>query len=335
MNLHQDKDAFEALLSDVSRRTGIRSDIIEKDYYLTLLLWELSEKQESLPAYFKGGTALYKSIGRMKRFSEDIDLTVAVHDCSKSQGKKRLETSANGYHTLSRTTDKARESNQRGSITSVYEYVPVTAVDSADALQRFGYVKVEATSFTISEPVEALEVSPLLYSEAIGEQRQILESAYSVKPFPVQTIKLERIFADKILAAEFYYQRRMLFDTAKHLYDLSIMMEQERIRTLLSAPEELTAMLAYKRKEERERIGSNLSEKPFSEFTLFNAVGTDTELTAAFSKMQEIYVFSQRDILSPVQLSESMTALNKTLLQLDEGLERTQAPGGQTQQKML
>lgn len=335
MNLHQDKDAFEALLSDVSRRTGIRSDIIEKDYYLTLLLWELSEKQESLPAYFKGGTALYKSIGRMKRFSEDIDLTVAVQDCSKSQGKKRLETSANGYHTLSRTTDKARESNQRGSITSVYEYVPVTAVDSADSLQRFGYVKVEATSFTISEPVEALEVSPLLYSEATGEQRQILESAYGVKPFSVQTIKLERIFADKILAAEFYYQRRMLFDTAKHLYDLAIMMEQERIRTLLSAPEELTAMLAYKRKEERERIGSDLSEKPFSEFTLFDAVGTDDELAAAFSKMQKIYVFSQRDILSPVRLSESMAALNQTLLQLDEGLERTQAPGGQTQQKML
>ena len=335
MNLHQDKDAFEALLSDVSRRTGIRSDIVEKDYYLTLLLWELSEKQNFLPAYFKGGTALYKSIGRMKRFSEDIDLTVAVQDCSKSQGKKRLETSANGYHTLSRTTDKARESNQRGSITSVYEYVPVTAVDSADSLQRFGYVKVEATSFTISEPVEALEVSPLLYSEATGEQRQILESAYGVKPFSVQTIKLERIFADKILAAEFYYQRRLLCDTAKHLYDLAIMMEQERIRTLLSAPEELTAMLAYKRKEERKRIGSDLSEKPFSEFTLFDAVGTDDELAAAFSKMQKIYVFSQRDILSPVRLSESMAALNQTLLQLDEGLERTQAPGGQTQQKML
>jgi predicted nucleotidyltransferase component of viral defense system len=335
MNLHQDKDAFEALLSDVSRRTGIRSDIIEKDYDLTLLLWELSVKQESLPAYFKGGTALYKSIGRMKRFSEDIDLTVAVHDCSKSQGKKRLETSANGYHTLSRTTDKARESNQKGSITSVYEYVPVTAVDSADALQRFGYVKVEATSFTISEPVEILEISPLLYSEATGEQRQILESNYGVKLFPVQTIKLERIFADKILAAEFYYQRRMLFDTAKHLYDLAIMMEQERIRTLLSAPEELTAMLAYKRKEERERIGSDLSEKPFSQFTLFDAVGTDAELTVAFSKMQEIYVFSQRDILSPAQLSESMAVLNQTLLQLDEGLERTQAPGEHTQQKML
>jgi hypothetical protein len=162
MKLHQDREAFGDLLSDVSRRTGIRSDIIEKDYYLTLLLWELAEKQGSLPAYFKGGTALYKAIGRMKRFSEDIDLTVAIHDCSKSQGKRRLEVAANGYTTLPRTSDKTRESNQKGSITSVYEYDPVTIIDADDALQRFGYVKVEGTSFTISEPVETLEISPLL-----------------------------------------------------------------------------------------------------------------------------------------------------------------------------
>ena len=34
--------------------------------------------------YFKGGTALYKADGGMKRFSEDIDLTVEIKDCSKS-----------------------------------------------------------------------------------------------------------------------------------------------------------------------------------------------------------------------------------------------------------
>lgn len=321
MNLHQDRDAFEALLSDISRRTGIRSDIVEKDYYVTLLLWELSEKQNALPAYFKGGTALYKSIDRMKRFSEDIDLTVAIHDCSKSQGKKRLEISANGYLTLPRTSDKTRESNQRGSITSVYEYIPVTDFDATDALQRFSYVKVEATSFTISEPVEEIEISPLLYSEAIEEQRQILKITYGTEPFFIQAIKQERIFADKILAAEFYYQRHMLFDTAKHLYDLAIMMELVRIRSLLSSQVELKEMIAYKRKEERERIGSDLSKKPFSEFILFNAIGVDSAITVAFSKMQEIYVFSQRDIISPAELSKRMTDLNRILLQLDEGLE--------------
>lgn len=294
MNLHQDKDAFKALLSDVSRRAGIRSDIVEKDYYLTLLLWELSQRQHNLPAYFKGGTALYKMIGRVKRFSEDIDLTVEIQGCSRSQGKKRLETAANAYKELRRTTEKERESNQRGSITSVYEYDPVTLVDIEDTLQRFGYVKVEATSFTVSEPTKPLDISPLLYSEATEAQRDILEKRFEVKPFSLQTIKMERIFADKILAAEFYYQRRMLFDTAKHLYDLATMLEQERILRLLSDSEELVRMLAYKRKEENVRIGSDLAQKPFSEFTLFQTGRDDLALRSAFMKMQEIYVFFRR-----------------------------------------
>ncbi len=324
MKLHQDRGAFEDLLAAIRHITGIRDDILEKDYYLTLLLWELAKKQDALPAYFKGGTALYKAIGRMKRFSEDIDLTIEVHDCSKSQGKKRLETATNSYASLLRTSDKTKESNQRGSITSVYEYDPVTAYDANDALQRFGYVKVEATSFTISEPVESLEISPLLYSEATLLQRQVLESNYDIKPFSIKTIILERIFADKILAAEFYYQRRFLFDTAKHLYDLVTMMEQDRIQTLLTAPEDLTKMLSYKRREEKERIGSDLAQKPFPEFLLFQSIDSDAELSAAFIKMQEIYVFSQKDIISPAQLYTCMNSLNQTLLKLDEGLEMTQ-----------
>ncbi|MDR1603401.1 MAG: nucleotidyl transferase AbiEii/AbiGii toxin family protein [Gracilibacteraceae bacterium] len=335
MNLHQDRDAFKALLSDVSQRISIRSDIIEKDYYLTLLLWELAEKQDTLPAYFKGGTALYKAIGRMKRFSEDIDLTVEIHDCSKSQGKKRLEVAASGYQTLSRTSEKERESNQRGSITSVYEYNPVITVDADDELQRFGYVKVEATSFTVSEPTESIQVSPLLYSEATSAQHRILTENYGVKPFAINTIKMERIFADKILAAEFYYQRNMLFDTAKHLYDLTTMMEQNRIRYLLSAPDDLVKMLTYKRQEENNRIGSDLADKPFSDFKLYQAVGVNAELSAAFYKMQDIYVFSQTDILSMTQLSASMAALYQTLLKLDEDLKMTQTTSEGTEQKML
>lgn len=323
MDLHQDKDAFMALLSDIGQRTGIRSDIIEKDYYLTLLLWELSQRQPELPAYFKGGTALYKAIGRIKRFSEDIDLTVEIQDCSKSQGKKRLETAANAYKSLRRTAEKERESNHRGSITSVYEYEPVTAIDQDDALQRFGFVKVEATSFTISEPTEQLEISPLLYSEATELQRDILERSFGVRPFTIQTIKMERIFADKILAAEFYYQREMLFDTAKHLYDLVTMLEQERIRRLLSDPEEFVKMLAYKREEEKARIGSDLAQKPFSEFTLFQAFTDDAALDAAFMAMQKIYVFSERDILQPDTMHKHIGILTQRLLSLDEGLEHS------------
>ena len=58
---------------------------------------------------------------------------------------------------------------------------------------------------------------------------------YGLTPFKIQTIKLERIFADKILAAEFYYDRELYFDAAKHVYDVSIMLDLPSIRALLEA----------------------------------------------------------------------------------------------------
>lgn len=100
----------------------------------------------------------------------------------------------------------------KGSITAVYDYVPLVTVNSADPLQRFGFVKVEGTSFTVSEPYSVLEIEPVLYTLASQEQKEILRKQYGVGPFQINIIQLERIFADKIFAAEFYYERAMSFD---------------------------------------------------------------------------------------------------------------------------
>lgn len=61
MKLHEDRYAFLTIINLIHDVSGIRSDILEKDYYVSLLLRELAEKQSQLPAYFKGGTALYKA----------------------------------------------------------------------------------------------------------------------------------------------------------------------------------------------------------------------------------------------------------------------------------
>ena len=61
MKLHEDRYAFLTIINLIHEISGIRSDILEKDYYVSLLLRELAEKQSQLPAYFKGGTALYKA----------------------------------------------------------------------------------------------------------------------------------------------------------------------------------------------------------------------------------------------------------------------------------
>lgn len=293
MRLHEDAAAFRALLLRLSKRHGIRADILEKDYYVTLLLEELSLRQAELPAYFKGGTALYKALGKMRRFSEDIDITVRVDDCSKTQGKKRLEAAANGYTVLMRDREDPDSSNRRGSITAVYRYEGAVApLDASDALQRFGRVKVEATSFTVSEPVAPMEVSALVWDLADEAERGILSGSFGLAPFGVWTITLERIFVDKVFAAQFYYERGMLFDAAKHVYDVCVLLDDPDIQALLASKESFEAVARFKRAEERLRIGSNQAQARPGGFA-YLAAGCEDAIFAAFGKMQQVYVLDE------------------------------------------
>lgn len=85
MNLHKNKDEFLNTLIQVNKEKNIALAILEKDYYVTLLLKEVVKKIPNL--VFKGGTSLSKCYKIINRFSEDIDLTI---DCDNiTQGIKR------------------------------------------------------------------------------------------------------------------------------------------------------------------------------------------------------------------------------------------------------
>ena len=73
MYLHKDKDKFRDIVEQVANRTGRSTAVIEKDYYVTLILKLLSEKLNN--CVFKGGTSLSKGFHVINRFSEDIDIT--------------------------------------------------------------------------------------------------------------------------------------------------------------------------------------------------------------------------------------------------------------------
>ncbi len=318
MKLHLYRDDFEALLLEIRENSNYRDDVIEKDYYVTLLLKELSAKQATLPAYFKGGTALYKAMNSIRRFSEDIDLTVSIDDCSNSGAKKRLENSAK-YTSLNRTISKDLESNNKGSIITVYDYNTICDV-KIDPLQRFSKVKVESTSFTVSEPFEAITIEPIIYTLATKVQQKILEEKFEVMPFEINAIKMERIFADKIFAAEFYYTRTEYFDVSKHIYDISVLLKTETIQKLLHNKDNLVKMIGYKRKEETNRIGSDLADKSFEDFSLFKEIKENINLKKEFHKMQEIYVFNEKDNLQFENVCEDLEMLTNILFDLDEKL---------------
>jgi hypothetical protein len=67
------------LLTEVSLETGIAAAIIEKDFWVCWMLGLLFDPAQPWgeAMVFKGGTALSKVFGAIRRFSEDIDLSVA------------------------------------------------------------------------------------------------------------------------------------------------------------------------------------------------------------------------------------------------------------------
>ena len=86
MTLHHDKDIFKDVLAQVSLDTGIALNMLEKDYYVTMVLRELVKRDHNF--IFKGGTSLSKCFHCISRFSEDIDLCYENYD-KLSIGKKR------------------------------------------------------------------------------------------------------------------------------------------------------------------------------------------------------------------------------------------------------
>lgn len=90
------------ILDEAFNETSRSPSVIEKDIWLTLVLQLLFAMPGRKPMAFKGGTSLSKVHGVIKRFSEDVDITVdfrglgcehSVSDLLQLSGGKRRKVS--------------------------------------------------------------------------------------------------------------------------------------------------------------------------------------------------------------------------------------------------
>ena len=315
MQLHEDKEIFVDFISHIANASGYRQDVLEKDYYIVAFLKELASLQEDgLHAYFKGGTALYKYLGDAKRFSEDIDISVDTRNLTNSQNKVMLSKSAKKFKTLPRLSERSH--GNKYATEEIYQYQPALPFDAQDSLERFGTVKVEATSFTISEPTETISVNTLLYACATEKEREVLRSEYNMASFPIKIISLQRIFIDKLFAAEAYTRKlenpHRALEAAKHIYDLNVMMDMPKIQQLLENDGALAYLLKIRLMEEKNRLDGIPNVLP-SQFELDKGVFRDKRLNQAFITMQNIYVLKEQDRLNYIPACEKVEKLFQML----------------------
>ena len=95
-------DQQPELLADAVRATSeyyhIAPVYIEKDYWISKILQQLSRSIYANNTVFKGGTSLSKGYGLIKRFSEDVDVAVLTGELSGNQIKTLITKVCNrGY----------------------------------------------------------------------------------------------------------------------------------------------------------------------------------------------------------------------------------------------
>jgi predicted nucleotidyltransferase component of viral defense system len=85
--LHRNRDDFVRTLNQVAMQTGFLLPLVEKDYYLTVVLSRLHELSPDL--IFKGGTCLNKIYYSYYRLSEDLDFTMHLPSDAATRAMRR------------------------------------------------------------------------------------------------------------------------------------------------------------------------------------------------------------------------------------------------------
>ncbi len=84
-----DPEIFCESLSYSEGVTGFTANLIEKDYYCSLILHHIFDRETSL--VFKGGTCLGKVYSDFYRLSEDLDLVIPVSvDTPRNQRRSKM-----------------------------------------------------------------------------------------------------------------------------------------------------------------------------------------------------------------------------------------------------
>ena len=214
MYLHENRSDFLEVINTVATAKGLLSQIVEKDYYVTLMLRGLAEKLSFI--VFKGGTSLSKCHKAINRFSEDIDLTI---DVALTQGQKKKVKQAItdvsallGMEVVNIDDIQSRKDYNRYVISyaSVLPTLPEAPTNN---------IILETSYKTISFPTKNLQVSNYIV-ESMGEDNLEALKEFSLEPFCMKVQDINRTLADKVFAICDYYLEGKTERHSRHLYDI-------------------------------------------------------------------------------------------------------------------
>ena len=298
MKLHEQKETFSQAILTTAEYFKINEVFVEKDYWVSYVLKNLSQSKLKDTVVFKGGTSLSKAHKLIHRFSEDIDL--ALIQTGKESGNaikgriKEIETEIT--QGLSELTIECITSKGSKFRKTVFEYPRI--IQSNQFGQATDKLLVEINSFANPHPHQQMLIQSMIADYLLQTNRKELIASNGLQAFSINVLGLERTFTEKVLSLvrASYAENPMNEFSAKirHVYDLHFILTKSAMREFVSGKEfQKMVQEVLADDENNSQFQGEWTKKPLKEALIFaDWKNTWKQLQAVYLNEFKSLVFS-------------------------------------------
>jgi predicted nucleotidyltransferase component of viral defense system len=199
-----DKEKLKDLISAIARKMRFRPIIVEKDYYLTVILNNI-ETLLSDKIIFKGGTLLNKAHLNYHRLSEDLDFTFYAPLTTRSQRSKAItpirEKMPDFLKALQLTSDKPEGEGFNNSTQYVFKIKYPSVLTAKEDIIK---IEISLRQPPIDKPVNT-EIKHFYQDPFTGEDLFPIGKVLSLSWNEAVAEKLKAAISRKDVAIRDYY----------------------------------------------------------------------------------------------------------------------------------
>ncbi len=190
---HENLDQFRAAVEFTVASTGYRAELIEKDYFCSLVLHSFYRQPET-SVIFKGGTCLTKVHTGFYRLSEDLDFTLPMSEMAKRKVRRdTIQPFKNHFASIPnefsvfQVTKPLTGSNESRQYSGELQYTSIVTGQMARVV-----VEVGLREELLDEVFHGLSQTLL---------KDPFRNINIIEPFPVKCLTIQEAYAEKLRAA--------------------------------------------------------------------------------------------------------------------------------------
>jgi len=322
MRLHKNTPLYADAVRFTSQQMGLPPEYVEKDYWVTFVLYHVFKSDVGRETVFKGGTALSKCFRLIQRFSEDVDLAVLRNGGeTANQLRTKIRKVTECVSDALPEIEMEGLTNKTGTVRkTAHGYEKVFAGPSG---QVGDHIVVESTWLGNPEPYTTAMVSSFIYETMLQNNHTATIEGYGMDPFGVLVLAPQRTLCEKIMSlVRFSHTRDPIADMGKkirHAYDIHLMLQDRALGLFFQSDGFGTMLLKVARDDATSFRNNNqwLANHPAEAMIFSDTASTWGKIRNVYKGVFKDLVFG--DLPKESEIVKSLTSVSDRLKETEWG----------------